>query len=173
MKHLHLVIFTAASALLMGVGLAQQNPSNRLNRTDESFVTKAAHGGVAEVELGRLATEHNSNQKVKDFGRRMVEDHSKANEELKTIASKKGVTLPSNMDSKSATTKNRLSNLNGAEFDRAYMRDMVADHKEDVAEFQREADSGTDPDLKAFAARTLPTLKEHLQMAEDTLNAVK
>jgi putative membrane protein len=173
MRHYHLATAMAASALLIGAGLAQQNMRNRLKHSDETFVTKAAQGGLAEVELGRLATERGSSPKVKAFGQRMVEDHSRANHELKTIAANQGVMLPASMDSKSMDTKNRLSNLTGAEFDRAYMRDMVTDHKEDVAEFQKEAESGTDPDVKAWAAKTLPMLKEHLQLAEETLNAVK
>jgi putative membrane protein len=103
----------------------------------------------------------------------MVADHTKANDELKEIASKKGITLPTSMDAKSQATYDRLSKLSGAEFDRAYMRDMVADHKTDVNEFKQESERGTDPDLKAFAAKTLPTLQEHLQMAESTDAKVK
>jgi putative membrane protein len=173
MRHYHFATAMAASALLISAGLAQQNMRNRLKHSDETFMTKAAQGGLAEVELGRLATERGSNPKVKSFGQRMVDDHSKANHELKSIAANQGVTLPVGMDGKSMTTKNRLSSLSGTEFDRAYMRDMVTDHKEDIAEFQKEAESGTDPDVKAWAARTLPMLKEHLQLAEETLNAVK
>ena len=141
--------------------------------SDSPFVTKAAHGGVAEVELGKLATQRASSEKVKQFGQRMVDDHSKANNELKSLAASKGMSVSSSMDSESKSTKKRLSALHGSAFDKAYMEDMVKDHEEDVAEFQKEADQGTDSDMKSFAAKTLPTLKEHLRMAQDTLETVQ
>ncbi len=128
---------------------------------------------MAEVELGRLATQKASSEKVKQFGQQMVDDHSKANDELKGIVARQGMTAPATLDSASESAKTRLSKLNGAEFDRAYMEEMVSGHKQAIALFQREADHGTDPDIKAFAAKTLPTIQHHLQMAEDTLNAVK
>ena len=128
---------------------------------------------MAEVELGNLGAQRGTNQKVKDFGQQMVTDHTKAGDELNTIASTKGVSVPAGLDSKSQATKQRLSSLSGAAFDRAHMEDMVSDHKDDIAEFQREANNGSDPDLKAFAQKTLPTLQHHLQMAQDGLAAVK
>jgi putative membrane protein len=146
--------------------------ANRLTGSS-TFVMKAAHGGMAEVELGQLATERASDASVKDFGQRMVTDHSKANDELKQIASSKGINLPTTLDAKNQATKDRLSKLNGAAFDRAYMQDMVNDHREDVNEFRRESQRGTDPEVKAFAAKTLPTLEEHLKLAESTLAKVK
>jgi putative membrane protein len=103
----------------------------------------------------------------------MVDDHSKANEKLKGVASQKGIAAPSAVNAKQKATMDRLSNLSGAAFDRAYMQDMVKDHEEDVAEFQREANSGADPDVKNFASKTLPTLQEHLKMAQDTYAKVK
>ncbi len=137
---------------------------------DQQFMMKAAQGGMAEVELGRLAKDHASNQAVKDFGQQMVDDHSKANDELKDLASRKSVTLPTDVNAKDKATMDRLSKMNGAAFDRAYMRDMVMDHKKDVAEFQKEANSGMDPDVKSWAAKTLPTLQHHLQMAQERAN---
>ena len=163
----------AVLALLGGAAFAQKNTANRLVGTDSSFITKAAQGGMAEVELGKLATERASNSAVKDFGQRMVTDHTKANEQLKTVAANKGVNLPEGLDAKDQATLNRLSKLNGAAFDRAYIDDMVKDHKADVAEFQKEADRGDDADIKAFASKTLPTLQDHLRMAEDTQKQVK
>ncbi len=161
------------------VATAQQNPStqansaNRMKGSDDTFVTKAAQGGMAEVEMGNLAVQKASNPKVKEFGQKMVDDHTKANDELKEIAGRKGLSMPAKTDSKHQSVENKFSNLSGAAFDRAYMQDMVNDHKEDVAEFQKEADRGTDPDVKAFAAKTLPTLQQHLQMAQETFNEVK
>jgi len=156
----------AIGALSVGTAMAQSN-ANRLRRSDTEFMTKAAEGGMAEVEMGRIAEQHAANQKVKDFGQRMVKDHTKINDELKQVASQKSVTLPTTVDAKQKSTLDKLSQLNGAAFDRDYMEDMVKDHEEDVSEFQREADSGNDPAVKAFAAKTLPTLREHLKLAED------
>ncbi len=163
----------AMGLLAAGPVLAQSTTTAHRLTADSNFMTKAAQGGMAEVELGQLAVQKASNQSVKDFGQKMVDDHSKANEELKSIAAKQGVTLPTTLDTKDQATKDRLSKLSGAEFDRAYMTDMVKDHRMDVAEFRREADHGTDPDVKAFAAKTLPTLESHLKMAETTESQVK
>jgi putative membrane protein len=139
---------------------------------DQSFVMKAAQGGMAEVQMGQLAKDHGSSQAVKDFGQHMIDDHSKANDELKNLVSQKNVTLPTDLDAKDKATYDRLSKLNGAAFDKAYMRDMVNDHKKDVAEFQKEANSGKDPDVKAWASKTVPTLQNHRQMAETTRQQV-
>jgi putative membrane protein len=138
-----------------------------------NFVMKAAQGGMAEVQLGQLAKEKASSADVKSFADRMVTDHTKANDELKQIAGQKNITLPTQMDARSQATYDRLSKLSGAEFDRAYMKDMVQDHRMDVNEFRKEAQSGSDPDVKAFAAKTLPTLQEHLQQAQSTESKVK
>jgi putative membrane protein len=174
MKHHALTLAITIAGLLGSAASAQQNSANRMTQeADSSFATKAAQGGIAEVELGKLATEHASNDSVKRFAQQMVDDHTKANDELKTLAAGKGMNLPATMDSKSQATKNRLSKLQGAAFDRAYMADMVSDHKKDVAEFQKEADSGSDSDMKAFASKTLPTLRQHLKMAEDAYAAAK
>ncbi len=135
---------------------------------DHAFAMKAARGGMAEVEFGRIAAQNGGDASVKEFGKKMVDDHSKANDELKQIASSKGIPLPGGPAAKDKRTAEKLQKMNGASFDKAYMKDMVSDHKKDVAEFEREARSGKDPELKAFAEKTLPTLKQHLQMAEDT-----
>jgi putative membrane protein len=133
---------------------------------DRTFLNKAAIGGMAEVQLGQVAVKNAKSADVKAFGQRMIDDHSKANSELTRLATSKGVTPPSELDSKNKATLDRLSKLTGDQFDKAYMADMVTDHEEDVAEFQKEAKSASDPDVKAFAAKTLPTLQEHLQMAK-------
>jgi putative membrane protein len=133
---------------------------------DQKFVRDAAEGGMAEVALGKLAVQKASNQEVKSFGQRMVEDHSKANDQLKQIAENKGITLPEKLDAKDRALKMRLSKLSGDSFDHAYMESMVKDHRQDVADFQKESASGSDPDVKQFATQTLPTLQQHLQQAE-------
>ncbi len=159
--------------LLTGTLLSAQNTANRLGSPDNTWITKAAQGGMAEVELGKLAQSNASSDAVKQFGQRMVDDHTKAGEELARIAADKGITLPTGLDAKNQATKDRLSKLTGKEFDRAYMQDMVKDHRGDVAEFKKEAASGKDPEVKAFASKTLPTLEEHLKLAEQTLASTR
>jgi putative membrane protein len=151
----------------------EKNSANRMGTADQTFVTKAAQGGMAEVKLGTLATQKAASADVKAFGQQMVDDHSKANDELKQLASTKGITLPTDIDAKDQATYDRLSKLSGAEFDRAYMRDMVSDHRKDVSEFRHESQNGADSDVKAWAGKTLPTLEHHLQMAESTDAKVK
>ncbi len=137
--------------------------SSGMAASDKKFVREAAQGGMAEVELGKLATEKASGEDVKKFGQRMVDDHSKANDELKQLASSKGIDLPRDLSAKDKKLKERLSKLSGADFDKAYMQSMVKDHKQDVAEFTRESSKGADSDVQQFAAKTLPTLKDHLR----------
>ena len=140
---------------------------------DHSFVEKAAMGGMAEVELGNLAQQKASSDQVKQFASRMVQDHSKANDELKQIASSKGIDVPTALDKKHRGDVDRLGKLSGAQFDRAYMSHMVDDHKKDVSDFKKAASSAKDSDVKGFASKTLPTLEEHLQLAQKTNDAVK
>jgi len=147
--------------------------ANRLAAADNTFVTKAAEGGLAEVELGNLAKDKASDPAVKSFGQQMVDDHGKANDELKQLASSKGITLPSEPNAKQKAEHDRLSKLSGAAFDRAYMQLMVSDHHADVNEFRRESEHGADADLKAWAAKTLPTFEHHLEMAESTDGKLK
>ena len=140
--------------------------------SSQQFVKEAAIGGMAEVELGRLAADKASSDQVKKFGQRMVDDHGRANDELKTLAQNKNIDLPPSLDAKHKATMDRLSKLSGDAFDRAYMSEMVKDHRKDVNEFRNEAKSGKDPDVKAWAAKTLPTLEEHLKLAQDANKAV-
>src|SRR5215469_5545641 len=130
----------------------------------DHFIKEAAMGRMAEVELGQLAEERGSSDQVKAFGKRMVDDHTKVNDDLKTMAARKNVTLPTDLDAKNQATRDRLAKLSGDEFDRAYMSDMVKDHREDVAAFEK-ATKSTDSDVQAFASKNLPTLKEHLSQA--------
>jgi putative membrane protein len=131
-----------------------------------TFAGNAAQGGMAEVEMGRLAAQRASDPVVKAFGERMISDHSKGNAELKSVASKKGLQLPADMNSEQKSEIDKLSKLSGAEFDKQYMSAMVDDHEKDVKEFETQANSGNDADIKSFATRTLPTLQEHLKMAQ-------
>jgi putative membrane protein len=201
-----------------------------LNSDDRKFIMNAAHGGMMEVKLGHLAADKATDADVKQFGQRMVDDHSKANSELMALASQKGITLPASSDSammnqsdqsssmssstaqstdqqsstSSSTTgqqssmdtsasgqrharvdantsetlddqkaMNKLSGLSGDAFDREYINMMVKDHEKDVKEFEKASMKAKDPDVRAFAAKTLPTLREHLQQVRDIQNRMK
>ena len=133
-----------------------------------SFATKAARGGLAEVQLGQLASEKATDPDVKSFAQRMVTDHTRANDELQQLASAKGWSLPSALDARSRGTMAKLQRSTGAAFDRAYMNAMVADHNADVAQFRAYSKSGADAELKSWAGTTLPTLEEHQKMAKET-----
>ena len=159
-------------AVLLTAGLASASVASAAS-PDSAFVKEAAAGGVAEVDRGKLAQEKASNDQVKQFGSRMVQDHSKANDELKQVAGVKGVQLPAGPDAKAQAEMKKMQGLSGPAFDKHYMDHMVADHKQDIAAFEKEAKSGKDPEVKAFAAKTLPTLKEHLQLAQQAQSAVK
>jgi putative membrane protein len=204
--------------------------STMLNSDDRKFIMNAAHGGMMEVTLGHLAADKATNADVKQFGQRMVDDHSKANSELMALASQKGITLPASGDSamtnqsdqsmstssstaqstdqqsstSSSTTgqqgsmdtsasgqrharvdantgetlddqkaMNKLSGLSGDAFDREYINMMVKDHEKDVKEFEKASMKAKDPDVRAFAAKTLPTLREHLQQVRDIQSRMK
>jgi len=133
-----------------------------LNSDDTDFMKKAAKGGMAEVELGRLAVQKGASQQVKDFGTRMIKDHSKADRELMALAASKGVELPKSVSLSEDASMVHLKMLSGKSFDEAYVKMMVDDHKDDVAAFQKEADGAQDTDVKRFAQKTLPTLQSHL-----------
>jgi putative membrane protein len=164
--------FVIGSMLTMGGALALAQAPAAKGTADQHFVMEAAMGGMAEVELGKLATEKGTSSEVKSFGQRMVDDHGKAGDELKSLAQTKGVTLPSELDAKHKALRDRLSKLSGASFDRAYMSAMLSDHQEDVAAFRTESRTGKDADVKAWATKTLPTLNEHLKLAQEGNKAV-
>jgi putative membrane protein len=156
MNRLKLVAIAAAFSCFALPSLAAQNP-------DSDFYKKAAEGGIAEVELGRLAEDKSANASVKDFGAMMVTDHSAGNEKLKVIAAKKNIELPTTPSAGQMATKAKLEVLSGATFDKSYIKAMVQGHQETIKLFETEASSGQDADAKAFAAATLPTIKAHLK----------
>lgn len=156
---------TAASSSKSGSGMGS------LSAADRRFIETAARGGMAEVELGRLGTEKATSPEVKTFAQMMVDDHSKANDELKTLASQKGVTLPTDTDAKHKAVKDRLEKLSGDQFDKAFMQEMLKDHKKDVSEFQKQAKSTKgDDEVRSWASKTLPTLEQHLEHARQASN---
>ena len=168
----------AATLAFAALGLAiqasaQTTPKASLPHRDVKFLQEAAAGGMAEVELGRLATQKAMRDEVKQFGTRMVDDHTKANDDLKAVASANGVTLPAGTDKKVQKEMARLEKLSGGDFDRAYMSGQVKDHRKAVHEFREHAKSKKENDAKAFAARTLPTLVSHLDAAIATNDIVQ
>jgi putative membrane protein len=138
-----------------------QKAASKLSAQDKSFMMNAAKGGMMEVEWGKLASQNGQNAEVKKFGSRMVTDHSKANSELMALAKEEGVSLPG------AKAAGKWKS------DKDYMDMMVKDHQEDLAEFQKEAQSGTDPDLKAFAAKGAKMVSTHLKLAQETQGKLK
>ena len=133
---------------------------------DQKFLMEAAMAGLLEVELGRWAAQIGTSDAVKQFGRRMVTDHTKANDELKQLATSKGITLPTALDQKNQLEVSKLARMKGADFDKGYSKKMLSEHNKAVSLFQKESTKGADPDVKAFATKALPTLQEHLDMAK-------
>jgi putative membrane protein len=171
--------FTAAILLGLVTGVSAQNPAStprpesatsapaaELSSTDRAFITKAAEGGRAEIELGQLAQQKASTDEVKALGKRIADDHQQANRDLEAIAGQKHVTLPSSLNAEHSALKSKLESASGAAFDRQYVVAMIEDHKHDIAEFERAASDARDADVKAFASKTVPTLQEHLRQAE-------
>jgi putative membrane protein len=170
---------TLASAICVAPVFAQNSDqkmdsgsSKMMKSTDVKFAQKAAQGGMAEVQLGQMAAQKGTNADVKAFGQQMVDDHTKANDDLKSVAAKENMTLPSGLSAKDQALQSKLQNLSGEQFDRAYMKAMVKDHEEDVKEFQKEANDGKDPQIKDFASRTLPVLQGHLDKAKSVDSTV-
>lgn len=143
--------------------------SDRMARSDHRFLEEAYMGSTAEVRLGELAQQKASSSEVKDFGRRMVDDHTKAIEQLSQIAKDDGVQLPAQLDRKHQKTYDRLSKLSGAEFDREYMKEMTSAHRKTISQYEKEAKAAKDQQLQQHAQQTLPTLREHGDMATTTL----
>ena len=171
MKRAHTMIAAAATlgVLTLAWTVAAQQRSAptepKVQRTDRNFIVKAAEDAKEEVELGRLAQSKASNEAVKQFAQRMVEDHGNANKELMELAANKGVKLDDKAP-RNNSMMDRLSKLQGADFDREYVKEMVKDHKKDVAEFRRMHSGAVDPNLKAWIDKTLPTLEDHLKTIE-------
>ena len=181
----HLLAGVAAIGLMAQPALAQQQDTTgqqqqppaqageqQLAQEDMEFARKAAEGGLKEVRLGELAEQQAESAEVQQFGQRMVEDHGQANEELKRIAEQKGVELPQELPDDAQQLHDELQQKSSAEFDQAYMDEMVSDHEQDVEEFESYVESAQDTDLRNFAEQTLPTLREHLELARQTREQV-
>jgi putative membrane protein len=151
-------------ALVSLTGARAGQSSNTSPPDPATFVTKAAQGGMTEIALSKAAATKSSDPGVKKFAEQMVQDHQKANDDLGSIARKKGLTVPDSLDAEHQAVVQKLNNKSGSQFDQAYGKQMALDHAKAVALFNG-ATQSTDPDLAAFAKKTLPTLKEHKQMA--------
>ena len=140
---------------------------------DAKFIRKAANGGMTEVELGKIAEKNGKREDVKNFGERMVKDHGKANDDLKSVAAKMNIEVPNKVNAKHQAMINKFSKMSGGDeaFDTAYINAMVKDHKKDVAEFEEAENQVKNEDLKKFISDTLPVLKEHLELAEKMQSA--
>ena len=141
--------------------------SSYLGEQDQTFVKEAAQGGLAEVQMGRLGAQKGQNEAVRQLGQKIVQDHSKANQELKLLAAQKSITLPTEIPAEHQSMIAHLKSLEGTEFDQAFKKHAVEDHQKDIQKFQTAAQQSTDPDIKAFAQKTLPVLQQHLKMAQD------
>lgn len=136
------------------------------SKADAMFIKKAANGGMTEVELGKIAQDKTKKDDVKSFGERMVKDHGKANDDLKSVASKMNVDVPEKVNAKHQAMIDKFSKMSADSFDAAYAKQMVKDHKTTIADFESAQNEVKNEDLKKFITDTLPTLKEHLEMAE-------
>jgi putative membrane protein len=175
----HALMAIATLGLCAAAGLAQaadpmtSATGGNLSSDDRSFVEKATIGGMTEVQAGKLAQQKGSSPAVKDFGAKMVADHTKAGAELAKIATAKNVTPPGTLDKSHKSDIDKLSEKSGADFDKAFMKQMISDHKSTISLFEKEAKSAKDGDLKSFAGSTLPTLQDHLKMAQSVSDGLK
>ena len=163
------------TAMMVAITLAlraQQPSPDTDTASDAAFVTKIARVGTAEVELGNLALQKTQRDDVKKFARRMVDDHTKAGDELKALAMRKNITWPGDLDAEHTSLRDRLSKLSRAAFDQAYMQAMVDGHRKVAAEFLAETQSGADTDVKAWAEQTLPAIEDHIEHAETVSRSV-
>ena len=158
-------ITLVTAALCFGAEKEKSSGSEKSNM-DATFIKKATIGGMTEVELGKIAADKGQKQEVKDFGQRMVKDHGKANDDLKSVASKMNVEVPDKVNAKHQAVIDRFSKMSGDAFDAAYVKAMVKDHQKDIAEFEKAQGEVKNEDLKKFISDTVPVMKEHLEMAE-------
>jgi putative membrane protein len=173
------MVTAAALALALGAvpALAQTSTTTttdtgtaaqagQLAEADQKFIEKAAQDSIAEIDLGGLAKERAESEEVKQFAQRMIDDHGKANEQLEELAKNKGAVIPTEAGEEHSKIRAELAGLEGEAFDQRYMAAMAEDHQKAVDLFQQQAEQGEDPELKAFAEQTLPTIKEHLTQAQ-------
>jgi putative membrane protein len=150
-----------AAGLLIAIPRA--NAAITVSTADKDFILAAAQGGMTEVKLGELAAQNGKRDDVKAFGKMMVKDHTAINDDLKTLAAQKGVTLPDSLDAKHQAMVDKMAALTGSEFDDVYIADMIKDHKMDAKEFKAESAGTKDADIKSFVDKSIPVVDGHLQ----------
>jgi putative membrane protein len=153
---------------LMTIAFMGTSQAQTLSERDKKFILLAAEGGMMEAQLGQYATQKAESPNVRDLGKVMVGDHSKANEELRGLASRKKTSLPANLSDKKQKEVNALKEKKGRDFDEAYSKFMVQDHQDHIAIFNEEAEKGDDLDVKAWAAKMVSTLERHKKLADET-----
>lgn len=166
MKKLSLLSLAVAMLMALAGPVMADDSAAGVSDQDREFVKEAALGSMQEVQLGKIVADRATNSDVKQFGEKMVEEHSKASAKLKEIASQKGLSLPQQLDEDRKEAINDLTKHTGPEFDREYISLMVDDHEEDIDTFKEQAEDGKDPALKQFASQTVPKLEQHLSMAK-------
>jgi putative membrane protein len=156
----------ALSAVVLLCPLAFSQNTTTASASDKKFVHSALEGGNAEVKLGQLAAQKGNSEDVKQFGQKMVDDHTKMGEQMKQIAQQEGITVPEGIPDKDKALESKLNSLSGEAFDKAYIKAMVQDHRKDLSEFKKEASSGNDTSIKDAASQGSQIISQHLQMAE-------
>lgn len=151
--------------MLCPISIAQNTTSP--SASDKRFVEAALEGGNAEVQLGQLAAQKGNTEDVKQFGQKMVDDHTKLGDQMKEVAEKEGITAPTGIPGKDKALESKLRNLTGDAFDNAYIKAMVKDHQHDLSEFQKEANSGNDTSIKDAANQAAQVISQHLDLVEE------
>lgn len=173
-KHLLSAGILAASSLMVGSAFphdatrgpadtTESGKTDTLSSADKEFLKKAAIGGLAEVKMGKLAAQNATRADVRKFGQRMVDDHSKINDQLKALATRKGFTPPTDLDEDHQKMLDEMSKMSGIDFDKHYVKMMIDDHEADVADFKTESTKADDAEVRTFASKTQPTLEAHLK----------
>jgi putative membrane protein len=162
-------VLLVALVFIIGWGslLFAQEKAGKKDVPDREFMIYAARDGLFHVEAGKLAVQRGSSEGVKKFGQHAIDHHTQINDELAQLASKKGVTLPKKMNTKAREALDKVAKLSGPDFDKAYLEMEIKDHSRDLSAFQKEVKEGKDPDVKAWAAKTVSAIEEHLKMARD------
>ncbi|MCL5744975.1 MAG: DUF4142 domain-containing protein [Acidobacteria bacterium] len=153
-------------------GMHQGNKAQNLPRASVNWLDNAVRGNLAEVQMAQLAESKAENPAVKQYAQRIVQDHDQLQSQLQNVARQFNVNLPDTPDRKQQQEMNRLKALSGAQFDKVYMQHMIRDHRKDVNDFQREANRGATPEIKNLASQSLPTLQEHLRLAQQTYSQI-
>jgi putative membrane protein len=163
----------ATIAMIIGMMSFCDLEAQTISENDRQFINEAAQANMLEMKLGELAQTHTTTDKVMVLGRHMIEDHGRSEGELKTLASKKSVVLPTNLDAEGYKVYDKLVKKQGKDFDKAFTKYMVKDHKKDIDRFKKQAEKGDDAELKTWAQNTIPKLEHHKKMSEEACKAVK